>query len=254
MKIYINLLFCLIAFSTFFQSLNSSNYIDRKLNYILSNQENIDLFLDYFNNFKSYQDWNSVNSIQLVGTLLHDENLYNLVIYKKNPNKIKLVISRDTENSPKIIQIQNNKEAYCYSEFPNGLIKTIDPIVNFPEDIILMPRIMHLLINNLGYGWKLKIKNSSDTFNLNFYSDENKTKGYNFVIDKNSGIITEYTKNINNDDFVIKRYGEIQSGKLRHPRRVEYISTDHSITILFDRFYTNIGIPNFIFEKPKKFL
>ena len=74
---------------------------------------------------------------------------------------------------------------------------------------------------------------------------------YSFTLNKNTKSITEYSikKNGTGLDFELK--GEIKSSRLKYPRQVIYSSSKGSTKLIFKKFDINVGIPEYLFQKPK---
>ena len=249
MNFILSILLNLIIFLSYFQSLESSVFIERKLNSLELKQEYQDLILDYINQVGSYRDWESVKSIKLDGILYNNENVYEVSLIKKYPNKVRLVARKSGKQFPQLIQIQNGNTSYYSIQYLDGTIKEIDPIFDLSEEMNLMPKLMHLLTNNIE---KMSVSKNQDAQNSVVYDFTiNDGTAYSFTLNKNTKSITEYSIKKNGTDLEFELKGEIKSSRLKYPRQVIYGSANDSTKLIFKKFDINIGIPEYLFQNPK---
>lgn len=225
--------------------------IDRRLDNLFSDSNTKNLIIDHFDKMGTYRDWKQVNSIKLDGTIIYQNKIYTLTVYKKFPDKIKIFIQEFKQSYPKITQIKNGLEDFCFIELHDKKIEEITPIFDLKEDMYIMPKLMHLLSQENEHLLLLEDPNSSgDALEIKFLHSKTKNN-YNFYINRNSKNISQYTIINNSNKTNVFLEGMISAGRLRYPKKIKVETKAMEAELLFKKLSVNVGLTSSFFAIPK---
>lgn len=231
-----------------------SNYVNRALDKFALDQGDKDIIIDYFDQMGSYDDWKNVTSIKINGKVIFNNKTYAITLYKKLPNKFKIIIQDLNQPYPRITQIMNDSDVYCYIQNLENNIEKIAPIFDLKEDMHIFPKMMHLLIReneNLNLVDVLDL----DLKTLKLEIDHSHTKKhYTFYVDKTTKYVTKYTIKNNLKESDISLEGTVFNGRLGHPRIINYEADSMTAKLILNSFNTNLGLTNSFFEIPKSLI
>lgn len=225
--------------------------INRHLNDLFSDLETQNLIVDYFDKMGTYREWKQVTSIKLDGTIIYQNKTYALTVYKKFPDKIKIIIQEFKQSYPKITQIKNGTEDFCFIELSDKKIEEITPIFDLKEDMHIMPKLMHLLSQENEHLHLLEEPNSScDTLGIKLLHSKTKNN-YNFYIDRNSKNVSKYTIINNLNKLNVFLEDTISDGRLKYPKKIRVETSAMDAELFFKKLGVNIGLPSSFFTLPK---
>ena len=225
--------------------------IDRRLDNLFSDSKTKNLIIDYFDKMGAYRDWKQVTSIKLEGTIIYRNKPYSLKVYKKFPDKMKIVIQEFKQSYPKMTQIKNGLKDYCFIELPDKKIEEITPIFDLKEDMHIMPKLMHLLSQENEHLLLLEDPNSiHDTLEIKLLYSQTKNK-YNFYINRNSKNISQYTIINNSNKINVLLEGTISDGRLRYPKKIKVETKAMEAELLYEKLNVNVGLTTSFFALPK---
>ena len=217
---------------------------------LLSNENpTIDAILDIYEyQMGTYSEWRKVNSIKKTGVIVTDEEVFEISIYNKLPDLVKVIIQKKEPKSPKFVQVVNEDGIHSYLLKSNGEIELKEPLLDLSDDRNIMPNLMHLKREEY---WETELTNANDAFFEVTLSKENTNKVFRFSIDKKTMTISEQLVSEGDKLTKFSYNGLIQSDRLKFYNKITVYNQDGKVELVFSKFQTNLGIANSFFDLPQ---